>query len=259
MNVFQDGNQTLYFSIKGSGKPIVFLHGFLEDSSMWNHVEESFKDDYQTILIDLPCHGKSRFNGESCSMQFMAQIVSKFLKAKGLNNVTIVGHSMGGYVGLELLKLIDGDLILLHSNFWEDPKEKKLDRNRVIGIVKKNKNLFIQESIPNLFAAQNVTPCKEHIKDLISRAKEIPSEEIMAATRGLRDRKSNYNIMESGKVSIIQGKLDPIIPSAQLDDQIKLVESVVNVIEIEDCGHMSIWESFDSLIDAIKITLKSRN
>ena len=54
----------IYYRVFGNGSPIVFLHGFLEDSNIWLDFIQPLKESHQIILIDLPCHGKSRFNGE---------------------------------------------------------------------------------------------------------------------------------------------------------------------------------------------------
>src|SRR5690606_26597669 len=105
----------------------------MEDSSVWDRLHPVFAEDgYCVITMDLPCHGKSRFNGEICEMTEMAEAVFAILYKFKFFNPIVIGHSMGGYVGLELMKLMACRLILLHSNFWEDPPEKKNDRNRVI-------------------------------------------------------------------------------------------------------------------------------
>jgi hypothetical protein len=52
--------------IIGNGYPIVFLHGFLEDSSMWEHLNLPLKSAYKFVFIDLPGHGKSdKYNAKS--------------------------------------------------------------------------------------------------------------------------------------------------------------------------------------------------
>ncbi|MBD3638134.1 MAG: alpha/beta hydrolase [Crocinitomicaceae bacterium] len=243
----------LNYDIYGQGQPLLFLHGFLEDSSIWSEVWPEFKKKgFKVITVDLPCHGESRFTGDKCEMTYMAEQVYNILQIFKVEKPIIVGHSLGGYVGLELLKLIDSKLILLHSNFWEDPPEKKRDRDRVINIVRSGTELFIREAIPGLFAEGNRTKCQPDIDRLIRDALRIPAEEVAAATAGMRDRKAHYKTMESGNVSLIHGENDPIIPTDVLEKELKKLKHAPAVVTLSNCGHMSIWENRDGLIKAIE-------
>lgn len=141
----------LAYEIIGTGKPVVFIHGFLESSTMWK-VFPLERMGFQCVLIDLPGHGRSTHKHYT-SFQEIALEIDTLLKQLNIIDYGIVGHSLGGYVGIELHKLagIKAYLILFHSNFWEDDAKKKEDRNRVIELVQKNKRRFIREAIPNLF------------------------------------------------------------------------------------------------------------
>lgn len=246
----------MHYKIVGTGPVIVFLHGFLEDHKIWNNVYPEFVNEgFTAVLIDLPCHGQSRYEADICSMKQMADEVHNVLIENNCNPSFVLGHSMGGYVGLELLKLVPFKLVLIHSNFWEDNEQKKSDRNRVIEIVKKNKSLFLNEAIPGLFAEKNREMCRPQIEKLISEANKIPSEEIAAATAGLRDRTQSYTQMNEQEVTLIQGDQDPIISNETLYTQIRNLIKIPHVIEIENCGHMSFFEQPAALITSLKQVL----
>ena len=51
-------NKTIHYSTDGSGFPLVLIHGFCEDSTMWNDFISHFSN-FQIIRIDLPGLGKS--------------------------------------------------------------------------------------------------------------------------------------------------------------------------------------------------------
>ena len=241
----------LNYSLKGfesAKNTLVFLHGFLEDSSMWETMADDFSQrEFRCVLIDLPCHGKSRFEGKSCSVQKMATLVEGLLRKLNIESPTLIGHSLGGYVGLELLKIRSLKLILLHSNFWADPDEKKRDRDRVIGLVQKAKDLFIQEAIPHLFYEKNREKCAGTIVELISKAKEIPAVEIAACTAGLRDRRAHYELFSRHQIDIIHGENDPILPMTLLETEMAKIDKKARVHFIPDCGHMGIWEAPEAL------------
>jgi pimeloyl-ACP methyl ester carboxylesterase len=241
------------YKIEGEGLPLLFLHGFLENQQMWDSILPDFLvDGYKCITIDLPCHGNSRFKGEICSMAFMAKQVDLVLKELNITDKVItIGHSMGGYVALELSQLRSTKTLLLHSNFWADSDAKKIDRNRVIELVENGKKKFIQEAIPNLFALENREKCRDTIQLIIASACGIPFQEIQAATAGMRDRKPFYDLMAE-ELRIIHGQKDPIISTTTLAQEQKKLINNIAVIHLQNVGHMSIWEDGQSLIKAIK-------
>ncbi|MBK9190767.1 MAG: alpha/beta hydrolase [Crocinitomicaceae bacterium] len=246
-------NSELFYKISGTGKPLVFLHGFLEDQSVWNSVYPHFVNlGYKCILVDLPAHGKSRFDGEICTMKYMAEKTAEVLERNSIENPHVFGHSMGGYVALEMLRIKDCSVTLVHSNFWADSETKKSDRNRVIEVVKKNKSLFLNESIPNLFAPQNREFRREEIQNLISKAMIMPSTEICAATAGLRDRMASYDLMENNNVSVIQGDNDSVIPDQALQTEIEKLNKKPEVYQLENCGHMGFIEQNGQLINCME-------
>ena len=210
---------------------------------------------YKVYVFDLPCHGLSRFSGTKCSMEEMAILLNGFCKKYSLEDVKIIGHSMGGYVGLELLKLAKHSLILLHSNFWEDSAAKKEDRNRLIRLIGKSKELFINEAIPHLFYEPNKEKCKKSIEHIIEIAVQIPAEEIAASSAGLRDRCFAHELFESADITIIHGQDDPVCTTEVLDSELEKLATNPTVLRIENCGHMSIWEQPEELIQRLKTIL----
>ena len=223
---------------------------------MWDTIFPKFiVKGYQCILIDLPCHGKSRFIGNNCGMQNMAKSLNNLLNQLNiLDHIDVIGHSMGGYVGLELSQLRSVDLILLHSNFWADSESKKIDRNRVINIVEKGKKKFIQEAIPNLFAPANPEKFASIISQFIDKALEKPQKEIQAATAGMGDRKA-FNSMSETTFSSVHGAVDTIISKERVMKELKTVDTNKRLITIQNVGHMSIWEDEAALIKALKSLL----
>lgn len=246
----------IHYRVSGNGDPVVFLHGFLEDHTMWDNFAPVIESlGFKVILVDLPCHGKSRFGGEICTMSDMAKGVQGICQKESISNPHVIGHSMGGYVGLALLTLMPVKLTLLHSNFWSDPPLKQEDRNRVISIVEKNKMRLINEAIPHLFSPKNRLKCKPIIATLIEKAAQIPANEIIAATAGMRDRPDYFHLLEQYDIHIIHGDADPIIPTELLESELKKLTSSPAVEVIKNCGHMSIWEDSEALINSVKLIL----
>jgi len=242
----------LDYRVEGDGKTLVFLHGFLESSTMWSFLNlQALKA--RKVFIDLPGHGKSPLtdNSESPSIDFMAKEVLNVLNFFELDSYSLIGHSLGGYVGLHM-KEIDArckKVVLLNSNFWEDSEQKKKDRIRVAEIAFKAKKLFIQEAIPNLFGKPENHA--EEIDVLIEEALKIAPESIAYSALAMRERKDYTREVSENQTEyfIIHGKLDKLVDTDFLKSQLKSVE---NLFVIENAGHMAHIEQSEEVFGILK-------
>ena len=119
----------------------MFLHGFLENSTMWNeHILELSKK-HRVICVDLLGHGDTDCLGYVHTMEDMADAVHHVLHELKLRKVVLVGHSMGGYVALAFAELYPDmmkGLVLVNSTSRADSDERKQNRDRAILAVKKS-------------------------------------------------------------------------------------------------------------------------
>ncbi len=244
-------NYTVRNNVSSSEVPLVVLHGFLESSTMWECV--SFPKEYPIVFIDLPGHGKSNYSELICeSIEEMANLVIEVLDELKLPQFHIVGHSMGGYVGLEI-KINDPrarKLMLLNSNFWSDSPQKVKDRIRVAEIVQTNQSHFVYEVIPNLFL--NPHEFDNEVKTLISEALEMSSEAIGKTSIAMSKRRDYTDFVRehSAEFTCIQGVEDSIVPVKKMRRSLKGTDA--NYIELEGVGHMVHFEApakLNTLID----------
>jgi len=97
--------QDIYVGDVGKGFPLVLVHGFLGSSKMWKLQIEYFKKNYRVVTPDLPGFGKSN-KSESCnSITSMAKIITECLKKKKIEKFYLLGHSMGGMIAQEIMKI----------------------------------------------------------------------------------------------------------------------------------------------------------
>lgn len=91
----------LHSRIEGAGKPILIFHGFLGMSDNWKSIGTKLTEaGFQTHLIDLRNHGKS-FHSNVFNYEVMTRDVYGYCKHHHLENVIILGHSMGGKVVMQ--------------------------------------------------------------------------------------------------------------------------------------------------------------
>jgi pimeloyl-ACP methyl ester carboxylesterase len=91
----------LFSKIEGAGQPLLILHGFLGMSDNWKTLGTQFAADFQVHILDLRNHGRS-LHSEEFSYEIMVQDVFEYCQAHALENINIIGHSMGGKVAMLL-------------------------------------------------------------------------------------------------------------------------------------------------------------
>lgn len=215
-------------------KTIVFLHGYLESSGIWESIVTDVKAN--CICLDLLGHGANE-QDDFNSISDMSLDVLQELQERRVSNYSVVGHSMGGYVALDLMERDPccEKIMLLNSNFWEDSAGKKKDRLRVVEAVKHNKNRFLQEVIPNLFA--HPEDHEEEVGLLIREAAMMSVEAIGNASLAMRSRSDRTDLVRSRlkDVVVVQGEMDAVMPPEDMRE--KIPEGVS--FELLPCGHMS--------------------
>ncbi|MEJ7778337.1 MAG: alpha/beta hydrolase [Daejeonella sp.] len=82
---------------EGEGEVLVLLHGLMGALSNWTDVVAEFKKDYRVIIPLLPLYDLPLL---TTGVKTLAKFVHKFIKYKKLQNITVLGNSLGGHVGL---------------------------------------------------------------------------------------------------------------------------------------------------------------
>ena len=86
----------LHSKIIGEGTPFIILHGFLGSGDNWKTLGRQFADEgYEVHLVDQRNHGRS-FHDDNFSYEVMVEDLLFYINHHGLENVNILGHSMGG-------------------------------------------------------------------------------------------------------------------------------------------------------------------
>ena len=108
----------LHSQILGTGKPLLVLHGFLGMSDNWRTMGKQWAASFEVHLIDLRNHGRS-FHSDAFSYADMAADLTAYCDHHLLQQVVVLGHSMGGKLAMhysssnpdQVEKLIVADIV----------------------------------------------------------------------------------------------------------------------------------------------------
>ena len=241
-------NIKLSYNDVGIGKiPVVFLHGFPFNKSMWDNQLATFKDTHRFISLDFRSFGQSSNDGSELSMDLLADDLIGFLNALKLRQVIICGLSMGGFVTLNAVKRFPerfAALILCDTNCVADTSEQREKRDEVIEEIEKNgTSKFSSTFLDSLFADATYSSKKQLVGKINADILANTPEVITAGLKALATRTETCSSLEKIAVPtlIICGREDEVTPLEQsefMNEHIK--DSTLKVIT--NAGHLSNME-----------------
>ena len=91
----------IFSRVYGKGTPLVIIHGLFGMSDNWNTLGKRFAEKFNVHIVDLRNHGRS-FHSNDFSYDHMAEDIEKYIRSLNLDNPIVIGHSLGGKVGMNL-------------------------------------------------------------------------------------------------------------------------------------------------------------
>ena len=249
------------YRTEGKGKPVVLLHGFGEDSQIFDQQIEFLKESCLLIIPDLPGTGKSALlvsdyplpatgilKPTTVSIEDYADCIKALLEEEKINKCILLGHSMGGYITLAFAEKYPGSLSrfgLIHSSAFADNEEKKRNRQRGIDLMEQyGAYAFLKNTIPNLFSLQFKEAFPDKLESLIEASKQFSTEACRQYYTAMMNRPDRIDVLKGNPLPVlfVIGTEDVAAPLNDLNLQIHLpLCSYIHIIE--NVGHMSMWEA----------------
>ena len=92
----------MYYEVRGEGSPVLFIAGLMSDSSSWESVADLFAQNYKVILVDNRGVGQTKPLDVNTSIELIADDCILLLDYLEIDKISIVGHSMGGFIGMDI-------------------------------------------------------------------------------------------------------------------------------------------------------------
>jgi pimeloyl-ACP methyl ester carboxylesterase len=244
--ILLDG-QPVHYRIEGEGLPVVLVHGFSEDGTVWENQIAALKDKFQLIIPDLPGSGKSPINDAEWSMEYFAECIRRILDQENISTVSMIGHSMGGYITLAFAEAWPDRLRsfgLIHSTAYADSEEKKTTRRRGIEFIQQNGAAkFIEQSVPNLFSEETKKHQPEMVRKILSRYTNFIGQSLVNYYQAMMVRPDRTHVLKSfpRPVLFVLGKHDTAVPYEQGLQQ-SYMPGLSFIHTLEHSGHMGMWE-----------------
>lgn len=248
----QLNESTLAYIDEGAGNPVVLLHGFCGSSQYWEKVIPELAKHYRVIAPDLPGHGQSSPLKLGFSIDDLAEKIKELLDVLNIEQVTMFGHSLGGYITVAFAEKFNSYLngfSLVHSTAFPDSDEAKKGREAGVAKIKdEGIHPFIDGLVPKLFSPEHLN------ESYVEKAKQIgyntSPQGAMDTLLAMKNRPDRNHVLQNTEVPVIliAGEQDQIVP---VEKTFSVSRTNIKQAIIKNAGHMSMYENPDELIKLI--------
>lgn len=257
------GDVELHVVEHGRGIPLLLVHGFPLDHSMWKTQIEAFRAGFRVIAPDLRGFGQSGVTAGTVTMEQFADDLAALLDRMQIREpVVFFGLSMGGYIAWQFLRRHPERLralVLCDTRAVADTEEAARGRHKTAEQVAGSGTKALAEAmIPKLFAE----PSRRERPELVEAARQVilaaPPQGVAAALRGMAARPDVTPEISAIKVPtlVICGDQDVISPADEMRKIATAIPSASFEL-IQDAGHMSPLENSTSFNAALERFLLS--
>ncbi|MGD9644380.1 MAG: alpha/beta fold hydrolase [Pirellulales bacterium] len=252
LQTLRAGDVDLAVREQGSGPPILFVHGFPLDHSMWREqlaADGPLAAGHRLIAPDLRGFGSSAVTPGTVGMEQMADDLSALLDALQVTEpVVFVGLSMGGYVAWRFWQRHASRvraLVLCDTRAVADTPEAARGRRQLAARVLAEGAAPVAEAmLPKLFAPQAATRQPDRVQATEQVIRGTSPEGIAAALRGMAERPDATPLLATIRVPtlVIVGEHDGISPPAEMRTVADAIAGA-EFVEVPDAGHMAPLEN----------------
>lgn len=249
-----NNGRELFYRDKGSGSVALFVHGFPLDSSMWLEQLEALSDTRRCIAPDLRGFGHSAPSLRPVTtMDDHALDLAALLDVLGVEQVDLVGLSMGGYIALAFAERYPErlrTLALVDTKSTEDSEEAKAGRRAgAERVAIEGRSGLATDMIGVLVAESASTWTRARLRTMIE---STPVESIVAAFEGMRQRPDRTAVLSNLSVpaAVIVGEHDVLSPLVEADHMAVAAGAALTVVP--DSGHMTPIEDPATVAGALR-------
>ena len=257
----------LAYTDAGLGLPVVLLHGYPFNRTLWNEQVGALSNSYRVITPDLRGLGESDANASTdgssgaATMNRMAQDVAALLDHLEISRAVIGGLSMGGYVALAFYKQFPSrvrGLILADTRAQGDNEEGKQTRHQQAEKALAEGMAGIADSmLPKLLTPDTVSKRPEVVKRVRDMMLKTKPEGAAGALLGMAEREDQTPLLAhiSCPTLILVGQEDPITPVPDSEKMNREI-SGSRLVVIENASHVSNLERTEQFNEELTRFLK---
>lgn len=253
---------SIHYHDEGEGLPVIFLHAFALNQTMWKLQVAALKHQYRCITLDLRGFGHSQVTDEPSLMHQMAGDVRQLMQALAIDKAVLVGLSMGGYIALAFYRNFPEAvraLVLADTRATADSEEAKANRLRSAEkALREGSAAIADETTPKLLGDTTLNNNAELVQLVHTIQASNSPVGIAAAQRGMAARPDSTDLLATIDMPtlVIVGSEDKLTPPAEAE-VIHQGIGKSKLLVIENSGHLSNLETPEEFNTALAEFLAS--
>ncbi len=247
---------------QGQGVPLLLVHGFPLDHSMWAGQVEGLSDTCRVIAPDLRGFGQSDVTDGIVTMAQLADDLDALLAALDVHEpVVFCGLSMGGYVGWEFFRRHRArvrSLVLCDTRaICDSPEIAQIRRETAEKVLAGGPQVLVDGMVPKLFGNATAANKPELIEQTRHVMMNTVPQGIAAAARGMGERIDATSFLPKidCPTLVVVGEEDAISTAEEMRTFTHAIPKA-RFVEIAGVGHMSPLEAPDAVNKAIREFMK---
>jgi pimeloyl-ACP methyl ester carboxylesterase len=234
---------------EGAGVPLLFVHGFPLDHTMWSAQLAAFAPRRRVIAPDLRGFGASQAQGETVTMEDFADDLEALLDGLQIHEpVAFCGLSMGGYIAFPFVRKYAArlrSLVLCDTRAAADSSEAAANRLKVAEqVLAEGAEVVANAMTPKLFSKRTASEQPETVAAMRRVMAATKPAAIAAAQRGMAARADSTALLPTIRVPtlVVVGAEDAIAPVDEMRGMAAAIPGAEFVI-VPDAGHMAPLEN----------------
>ena len=246
----------LAYTDTGIGRPVVLIHGYPFNRSLWTEQIPALSNSYRVIIPDLRGFGETDASEGAATMNRMAQDVAELMDQLEIPRAVIGGLSMGGYVALAFYKQFPSrvrGLILADTRAEADTEEgKQIRAQQAEKALAEGMAGIADAMLPKLLTPDTVSKHPEIVLFVRDMMLKMKPEGAAAALRGMAEREDQTPLLSQISVPtlLLVGAEDAITPVADSEKMHRAIAGS-RLVVLENAGHVSNIERTQQFNDAL--------
>lgn len=242
---------SLHFVEYGEGQPVVLLHGFPLDHTIWEPLVPYLQPHARLILPDLRGFGSSPVPEGVYAMRLLAEDVEHLLDMLKIERAILVGHSMGGYVSLAFARAFPNRLAglgLVATRASGDTPEYRSQRYQLAKMVQHKGIKAIADNMQEKLSKQ--AEIAASLRGIILKTQPLG---VIGALKGMAERPDSTPFLSEIAVPavVIAGGQDPFVSMEHARLMARLLGRAW-LVELPENGHMLMMEKPQEVADALR-------
>ncbi|MCW8813029.1 MAG: alpha/beta fold hydrolase [Ignavibacteriaceae bacterium] len=249
LDIFIDGDD--------KNTPIIFVHGFPYDNSMWDEQVKALSNEYYCVRYDIRGLGTSPAGDGQFTIEMFVDDLENIINELKLDRPILCGLSMGGYISLRAIERMQekfNALILCDTKSAADDNEGKVKRAAAIKQINSGDfDSFVESFVLNCFGEKFVRENNTEYRRVVDRSRKSNPLGVKGCLLAMAGRTDTTGYLPKIKLPtlVICGSEDKLTPPAVMELMTNQIQNSEFII-VNGAGHMTPIENSQMVNEIIK-------